>query len=340
MRTARFFGTKKIHVIEQQIPPIGENDVLLKVHVCGICGGDARQYLSMVQRGDVAPGHEIGAEVWQVGKVVKGLNKGDAVCVEPWVYCGECDECLKGETNHCAKRKFMSAHLPGGISEYIAAPAHVVYKMPERTSYELCALVEPLSVGVHTLRRCGLKPGETVVVLGLGSIGLSTIAAARYLGAGKIIGSAKYPHQAAIAQKLGVDVVVGTEENDVTDSVLSHTERGADIVVVGSMGVSIGLGVDILKNGGRMALLVEPQNIEPWDLGRAIGKEIVFFGCDAYAAMDGKRDYEISIEALLSGKVKLDAIITHRFPLAQIKDAFEAATNRAEGAVKVLVNVT
>ena len=348
MKTARFFGPKDIRIIETEMPSIGENDVLLKVHVCGICGGDSRQYLSATQRQDEAPGHEIGAEVCslrsptpsaygRVGKAVKGLNEGDAVCVEPWVYCGECDECLKGETNHCANRKFMSYHLAGGLTEYIAVPAHVVYKMPEGTSYELCLLVEPLSVGVHTLRRCGLKQGETVVVLGLGSIGLSTIAAARYLGAGKIIGSAKYPHQAALAKKLGADLVVGTGEDDITDNVLSHTERGADIVVVGSMGISIGLGVDILKNGGRMALLVAPRNLASEELGKGIGKEIVFFGCDAYAAMDGKRDYEISIEALLSGKVKLDPIITHRFPLMQVRDAFEAATNRAEGAVKVLV---
>ena len=337
MKAARFFGAKDVRIIETEIPPIGENDVLLKVHVCGICGGDSRQYLSATQRQDEAPGHEIGAEVWRVGKAVKGLNEGDAVCVEPWVYCGECDECLKGETNHCAHRKFMSYHLPGGLTEYIAAPAHVVYKMPEGTSYELCLLVEPLSVGVHTLRRCGLKQGETVVVLGLGTIGLSAIAAARYLGAGKIIASAKYPHQAALGEELGADLVVGTGENDIIDNVLSNTERGADIVIIGSMGVSIGLGVDILKNGGRMALLVAPRNIEPEELGKAIGKEIVFFGCDAYAATEGKRDYEISIEALLSGKVKLAPIVTHRFPLMQVKDAFEAAVNRAEGAVKVLV---
>jgi threonine dehydrogenase-like Zn-dependent dehydrogenase len=231
----------------------------------------------------------------------------------------------------------MSYHLPGGLNEYIAAPAHVVYKMPAGTSYELCALAEPLSVGVHTLRRCGLKPGETVAVLGLGSIGLSTLAAARYLGAGKIIGSAKYQHQANLGGKLGADLVVSAEADDVLGSVSANTERGADIVVVGSMGVSIGLGVDILKNGGRMALLVAPRNIAPEDLGKGIGKEIAFFGCDAYAALNGKRDYEISIEALLSGKIKLDPIVTHRFPFAQVKDAFEAATNRAEGAVKVLV---
>jgi len=337
MKAARFFGASDARIIEAEIPPIGEDDVLLKVHVCGICGGDSRQYLSATQEPDVTTGHEIGAEVWRVGKTVKGLKEGDTVCVEPWVYCGECDECLKGETNHCASRKFMSYHLPGGFAEYVVAPAHVVYKMPDDASYELCALVEPLSVGVHIIRRCGLKRGETVVVLGLGSIGLSTIAAAQYLGAGKIIGSAKYPHQAALAQKLGANLVVGVGEDDVVDNVLSHTERGADIVVIGSMGVSIGLGVEILKNGGRMALLVAPRKIEPEELGKAIGKEIVFFGCDAYAAMEGKRDYEIAIEALLSGKVKLDSMVTHRFPLTQIKDAFEAAVNRAEGAVKVLV---
>ena len=96
--------------------------------------------------------------------------------------------------------------------------------MPEGTSYEQCMLVEPLSVGTHTLRRCGLKPGETVVILGLGSIGLSAIAAAKHLGAGKIIGSAKYQHQAAIGRKLGADLVLGSRENDVVENVMSETE--------------------------------------------------------------------------------------------------------------------
>jgi len=104
------------------------------------------------------------------------------------------------------------------------------------------------------------------------------------------------------------------------------------------MGVPLGLGVDILRNGGRMALLIGPREIESSDLGKAIGKEIVFVGCDAYAAMDGKRDYEVAIEALLSGQVEFDSIVTHRFPLTQIKDAFEAAVDRSGGAVKVLIS--
>jgi len=335
VKTARFSGSRDIRVMETEMPSMGDDEVLLKVHVCGICGGDSRQYLSATQRQDVAPGHEIGAEVCDVGKAVKGLNKGDAVCVEPWVFCGKCEDCLRGETNHCEHRQFMSYHLPGGFSEYITAPAHVVYKMPAGTSYETCLLVEPLSVGVHAVRRCGLKSGETVVILGLGSIGLSAIVAARHLGAGKIIGSAKYPHQAEIAKKLGADAVVGSQEDEIMDAVLSNTKRGADMAIIASMGVPIGLGVDVLRNGGRMALYVAPRNLQ--DFGKAVGKEIVMYGCDAYAAMDGKRDYQVAMEILLSGKTEFSSIITHRFPLTQVKDAFEASTSRSSGAVKVLV---
>jgi L-iditol 2-dehydrogenase len=229
----------------------------------------------------------------------------------------------------------MSYHLPGGLSEYITAPAHVIYKMPKGTSYETCLLVEPLSVGVHAIRRCGLKSGETVVILGLGSIGLSAIVAAKHLGAGKIIGSAKYPHQVNLAKKLGADIVVGSQEDEVMDAVLSHTKRGADMAIMASMGVPIGFGVDVLKNGGRMALYVSPQNME--DFGKAVGKEIVMYGCDAYSAMDGKRDYEVAMDILLSGKTEFNSIVTHRYPLAQVKDAFETSTNRSSGAIKVLV---
>jgi len=335
VKTARFSGSRDIRVMETEMPSMGDDEVLLKVHVCGICGGDSRQYLSATQRQDVAPGHEIGAEVCDVGKAVKGLNKGDAVCVEPWVFCGKCEDCLRGETNHCEHRQFMSYHLPGGFSEYITAPAHVVYKMPAGTSYETCLLVEPLSVGVHAVRRCGLKSGETVVILGLGSIGLSAIVAARHLGAGKIIGSAKYLHQAVLAKKLGADLVVGSQEDEIMDAVLSYTKRGADMAIMASMGVPIGLGVDALRNGGRMALYVAPRNLK--DFGKAIGKEIIIYGCDAYAAMDGKRDYEVAMEILLSGKTEFNAIVTHRFPLIQVKDAFEASASRSSGAVKVLV---
>jgi len=335
VKTARFFGSRDIRIIETEMPTIDDDEVLLKVHVCGICGGDSRQYFSATQIQDVAPGHEIGAEVWQVGKAVKGLNKGDAVCVEPWVFCGKCEDCLNGETNHCEYRQFMSYHLPGGLSEYIAAPAHVVYRMPAGTSYETCLLVEPLSVGVHAIRHCGMKSGETVVVFGLGSIGLSAIVAARHLGAGKVICSAKYPHQAELARKLGADVVVGSQRDEVMDAVLSNTNRGADLAIMASLGVPIGVGLDALKNGGRMALYVAPQNLE--DFGKAVGKEIVMYGCDAYSAMDRKRDYEVAMEILLSGQVDFNSIVTHRFPLTKVKDAFEASASRSSGAVKVLV---
>lgn len=340
MKAARFFGPSDIRVIETDAPTIGDHEVLLKVHVCGICGGDCRSYLDIRPQQPESPGHEIGAEVCEVGAAVEGLCTGDAVAVEPWTYCGECEECRKGETNHCATRQFMSYHLPGGMSEYIAAPAHVIHKMPAGTSYEQCALVEPLSVGIHTLRRCRLAPDETLVVLGLGSIGLAAIAAARHLGAARTIASAKYPHQAAVAEKLGADVVVGAGEEDIVEAVRSHTRRGADLVVVGSRGVPIELALEVVKQGGRMALLVAPLEIAPEKLGRAVSQEATLIGCDAYAAMEGKRDYEVAIEALLSGTTEFESIVTHRFPLARVTEAFEAAANRAEGAVKVLVTVS
>ena len=187
------YGVDDIRVEEVDFPQMKPGDVLIKIKAVGICGSDVHYYKhgrigSYVVAKPLILGHECAGEIVEVASDVKGFQPGDRVAVEPGYTCRKCVYCKTGRYNLCPDVTFMATPpIDGAFVEYVAWPADFVYRLPENLTFAHGALMEPLAVGMHAVRRSRLKPGEPIVILGAGTIGLVTILAAKAAGAGEII---------------------------------------------------------------------------------------------------------------------------------------------------------
>ena len=204
------------------------------------------------------------------------------------------------------------------------------------------ALVEPLAVSVHGIRRGRMNSGDTVVVLGSGTIGLTTVAAARAMGAGKIFVTARHKHQAELAKLLGADEALTPDDPLLKEAVLDATEgRGADITletVGGNSGDTIHQSLDITRHIGRIVILGCFFTPVPIDFLRCHVREHDIITSICYSILDGKHDYEVAIDLMNSGRVDLKNMVTHKFALSDIQRGFEIASNKGSGSIKVQIH--
>jgi 2-desacetyl-2-hydroxyethyl bacteriochlorophyllide A dehydrogenase len=326
----------EIHDVEQPEP--GPGEVLVRVRSVGVCGSDLHFY-----RGEfpVPPGfvlgHECAGEVAVLGDGVTGFAPGDAVALELFTVCLTCDQCRSGNYHLCPARKANGLNVPGGLCEYMTVPAYALYKLPPEVDFELGALVEPLAVDVHGLRLVDLKFGERVAVLGAGTIGLLTVAAAKTMGASYVACSARHPHQKAMAQALGADAVFSDTPEGIGQ--MNAAVGGADVVVetVGGHADTLQQALIVLGVGGRISVLgafTAPVQIHPIFF---FLKEARIFGSNCYGRPGRRSDYEIAIEIMRRHASRLRPLITHRFKLEDIANAYATADDKQSGAIKVQI---
>lgn len=178
MKVTILSNVYKINVIEIEKPKIKENEVLIRVKSSGICGSDLHAYRGHhpFRKPPVILGHEVSGVVEELGKAVDNIKVGDRVTVEPQLGCGECVYCLEGKYNLCINRRAPGiGSWMGSFSEYFVPPYKVVYKLPDTVNYDRGALIEPLAVGVHAVRNANIQLGDTIAILGAGTIGLMNL---------------------------------------------------------------------------------------------------------------------------------------------------------------------
>ena len=309
--------------------------------VCGICGSDLKGYKDRDEPESLPAGHEVAGEIVEVGERVSGARVGERVSIDivgQGLACFDCWYCRTGQYRWCERR---ATDPGGGFAGYLVRRAAGCYPLPDGLSWREGAMADPLAVSVHAVRRARMSPGETVVVLGAGTIGLTAVAASRALGAGKVYASARHPHQAALAKRLGADDVLPTESNALGDAVDELTGgRGADLTfeTVGAHQTeTMHQAIDVTRTQGRivsMAGFVVPMTL---DLMKPLLKEqsIIFASC--YSVIDGRHDYEVALDLMESGRVDMGQLVTHTFTLADIQTAFDTAYDKSTGSVKVQV---
>ncbi len=336
MKIATLATPQSFAIKEVEIPPPAEDSVLLKVANCGICGTDLHFYKANYTS-PLPNGHEISGQVVEAGKNVASFKEGDRVSVEINVYCGRCSYCLSGNYNLCRSYRWIGGpSLPGGNAEYLIVPAYTLHHLPDCISLEEGALLEPLAVGVHAVGLAGVNPGTTVAILGSGSVGLATLLAAKAYGAAKVLISAKYEHQALLAEKLGADYAIRLAQENLGQAIQRLTNsEGVDVTFnTASTAESLQDACKITRRKGRIVLLAlfitEPVQLRiPW--------ETAIFSSFIYGSQGLKKDYEIAIELVTSGKADIKGLITHRFPLDRIQEAYHTALDKNTRSVKVLV---
>jgi (R,R)-butanediol dehydrogenase / meso-butanediol dehydrogenase / diacetyl reductase len=335
MKAAAFKQQNEMAVIDVAPPKAGAGEVVLKVHNCGICGSDlhAVQY-GMGLRPDTVMGHEFCGEIHELGAGVTGFRGGDRVTSLPFISCDECEACQRDDGMHCAKIRGLGlGQLPGGYAEYVMCGARSLLKLPDNVSSREGALVEPLSVGLHGVSRAKLKPGAGVVVMGAGPIGLSTMLWAKAKGAGAVIVSELAPGRTELAMKLGADAVVNPSKQNPADAVREITGRAPEVVFE-CIGVKSTLesAINLVGLHGRVVVLgvcLEPDQVTPLT---CVLKEIGIEFIVGYT----RAEFQETIDALASGKIKAEAMITDVIPIDRVPEMFDALKNPGSHA-KVMV---
>ncbi len=222
-------------------PSPAAGELVLRVHSAGICGTDLHLSAPPVSLppGTVL-GHEFAGEVVAVGPGVEGWRVGDRACALPFISCGSCIVCLAGDGFACPHvRTIGQGNLPGAHAELVRVGAKEAFQLPESLDYEAGALVEPLAVGLHALRTAALEPGDDVLVLGAGPIGLAAAVWARYLGAAEVVVADRLPARLALARAFGATSTVNATDDPTLAGVSDTCDGPPDVVIecVGSVGM-------------------------------------------------------------------------------------------------------
>lgn len=232
-RTMKAFvvhGVRQGRVEEVPYPKVGSNDVIVGVHNVGICGTDYHifegEFLSPYP---IIPGHEFSGVIKEIGPGVSGLQVGDRVCVDPTLYCGACEYCLTNRFNHCENWGAIGNTTSGAMAEYVAVPAKNVIKMPDAMSFEQGAFVEPIACVVHGMNRLQVQVGDTVLLFGVGAMGLQLVQALAHAGASQLVVVDVDQNKLNLALKLGATRgILSTHADEVLQN---DYPRGFDIVV-------------------------------------------------------------------------------------------------------------
>ena len=342
MMKAALYDGKAMQVRKIPRPAVEPDGVLVRVRTAGICGSDLILISSRDAPEELPAGHEVTGEIVEIGAGVEGWSVGDRVAVDTICQgtgCGTCTFCLRGEHFHCLSRG--SRQHSGGFAEYIQRKAVGCHHIPDGVPWLEAALVEPLAVGVHGIRKAKLQGSESVVVLGSGTIGLTAVAAARALGAGRIFATARHEHQAELARKLGADATFSPDDDDLYQAVADATEGlGADVVVeaVGdNAGETIAQAIRVCRHLGKVIVLggfLKPVEINflPLLIGE---QELVFPNC--YSISDGRHDFDVAMDIIASRRFPFRDMVTHIYALEQAQQALETAYDKSTGSIKVLL---
>jgi threonine 3-dehydrogenase len=319
------------------IPQIGPKDLLVKVKASAICGSDVHIwdwtiYAQARLKLPMAFGHEFCGEVVEMGDRVEGFAAGDLVAGETHIPCGKCYQCKTGLQHICQDMKILGIHTEGAFAEYMAMPAVCAWKLPKGFSPELGAILEPIGVGTHGAM-VGPVGAKTVAVLGCGPIGCFAIGVVKACGALKIYASDVSDMRLEIAKKMGATVTYNADKVDVTAEILKETNGcGVDVVldVSGAPG-AIKTGVNVVRKAGRFTFVGIPDQQIVLDIpNEFIYKETEVKGITGRVMWETW--YQVT-NLLSSGLLKVDPVITHRFPLEGFQEAFENVKHRRGGKV-------
>lgn len=347
MRAARFYGGHDIRVEEVPDPVPGPGEVVVRVRAGGVCGSDLHAYRAIAgsSAGPMMRGHELAGEIAQVGPGVVGLPVGQRVAVEPrhLVGCGHCRWCLRGDTQLCTTRGWAGDQRlwSTGFAEYSLERASNAYPIPDGLAVREAALLDVYACAVHALHLAPITPGDTVVIQGAGPIGLASAEIYKLAGAKQVIVCDLLPHALALATELGADTVINSGEVDAVDAVRELTAgHGAELVVeaVGGTAPTFGADVSMAARGGAVVTIGMYSAPQMLDTREAQHKELRILFSDSYGLWLGVPEFQITLDLMVSGRLRPEAYITHTFPLDDIGQAFAVADGkRTSGAVKVLV---
>jgi len=346
MKVAHFTGLRELKICEVPEPKLNQPEaVLLRIDRVGVCGSDVHYYThgrigQQIVEYPATLGHECSGTVVEVGAAVKRLAPGDRVAVDPAISCGSCDQCRAGRVHTCRNLKFMGSpqQAPGAVAEYYVMPAENCLPIPDSISLDQAALVETLSIGLHAVRLGEVYPAARIAVLGAGPIGLSVLLCAKASAPCTVYMTDLLDERLQVARQCGADWTGSARDDDVAASIAAQEPSGLDLVFECSGDPAcIDQAQQLLTPGGTLILVGIPANTVQvsFDIHTMRTKELTFKnvrrqqGCVAPV-----------IRLIGQRQIDPNPLLTHRFPLAEIREAFELVAGYRDGVVKAVLDVS
>lgn len=333
-------GDLRYEEVGDPVPKTGE--VLLKVKAAGICGSDiGRVYSKGTYHFPTIPGHEFAGEVVALGDGVDKTFLHKKAAVFPLLPCHKCDMCEVGEYASCRNYNYFGSRCDGGFAEYIAVPTWNLVMCDEELSYEEMAMAEPAAVSLHALSRAGVCLGDSVAIFGAGAIGLMLASLAQVWGAGKVILLDIDAQKLEFAKKAGFPYTVNNGDANWQECIREITQgRGVDIAVEGAGVPATYAGcLNVAKPQGKVVLMGNPvsgMELSQKDYWEILRKQLAVMGTWNSSYTKQKNDWKTVLNVMASGKLEVKPFITHRFPLQDIKSAFEMVRDKKEFSNRVI----
>lgn len=321
---------------EKDKPQKQAGHAILEIKKIGICGTDLHAYTGN-QAFFTYPrilGHELAAEVLEIGSNSQNIKVGDKVIVMPYLSCGKCIACKNGKTNCCTDLKVLGIHTDGGMQEQISAPTNLL--IPANSlSYDEMAIVEPLAIGAHAIRRAQVKVNEFVVVMGCGPIGIGIMKFAKIAGAKVIAMDIDSGRLSYAKDKIGIDHIVLADETAVDIiAELTNAEMATSVFDATGNKEALEKGIVYMANGGRYILVGLSKGKLQFEHPVIHAKETTLM-CSRNATLE---DFEYVIDILKKGKFPVESFITHNVGYAEMIDQFDSWLDPSNGVIKATVN--
>lgn len=339
MKVAKLYSFNDIRIEDIPVPIVGKKDALLKTKASGICSGDVMKWY-IEGKAPLILGHEPCGEIVEVGEEVTSFKQGNRVFVHHHAPCFTCRFCRRGDYVHCDTWR-NSGIIPGGISEYILIP-HInlendTLSLPDELSYEDGTLIEPLACAIKGLKRARLRHGDTVLVIGLGFMGILNGITAKKYGAGKVIGADMVPYRLKRAKEFGFDDVIDVSKSALKDKLSEITSDSmAHLVVVGPNTVeALREGITCACPGGDVLMFtpVKPDETLTLKLNELYFNDISII--TSYSC--GPQDTADALDLIASALIRADRLVTHRFPIEDVEKAYRLTAEAGESLKCIIV---
>jgi threonine dehydrogenase-like Zn-dependent dehydrogenase len=315
MKAFTFIEPGKGKVSEKSEGNPGLDEVLVKVAACGICGTDMRIWRALEPAArNISLGHEFAGEVVRLGEGVKEYQVGDRVVVDPNIYCHTCEFCLNGQVNLCEHLRAIGVDINGGFAQYCVVPITQLQKIPDTLSFNEAAFVEPIACALNGIDRAEIKPGQSVLIIGAGPIGLLMLQLVKISGAGRIMVSEKVASRRAKALEMGADVVYDPAATPLAEQISLKERPNVVFECVGAP-FTQAESIQIVKRGGTVILFGDGHENEKFEVGSFdfYYKNLVVKGAalNPYTqtrALNLLIGHRIDVKALLSRVIALDEL--------------------------------
>ena len=329
----------KIEFREIPVPEIGENEVLIKIMKIGVCGSDIHVYHGEhpFTSYPVTQGHEVSGEVVKTGTAVSGIKPGQKVTIQPQVVCGRCYPCRHGKYNLCEELKVMGFQTTGVASHYFAVDQAKVTPLPDEMSYDEGAMIEPLAVAVHAVRRAGDVKGAKIAVLGAGPIGILVAQAAKGMGADQVMITDVSSLRLEKAKECGVDFCVNTRNQDFGEAMVHNFGPDKADVIYDCAGnnITMGQAIKYARKGSLIILVAVFAGPGQLDLAVLNDHELDLNTSMMYR----NEDYLDAIRLVNEQKVVLAPLVSKHFAFGDYLKAYQYIDENRESTMKVIINV-